>query len=116
MALSRIARGSSLSQSFSKLSTETPQIVSRTGQSVSNNARQVHLFTFVSSCNKTSIQNYSNNIKFQSRGISNTPLFQYPSAQAALDYDSEPEIERVMPELAPTKGFEKPRVVVLETG
>ncbi|XP_078156949.1 internal alternative NAD(P)H-ubiquinone oxidoreductase A1, mitochondrial-like [Carex rostrata] len=116
MALSRIARGSSLSQSFSKLSTETPQIVSRTGQSVSNNARQVQLFTLVSSCNKTSIQNYSKNIIFQSRGIGNTTQFQHPSAQAALDYDSEPETERVMPELGPTKGFEKPRVVVLGTG
>lgn len=119
MAMSRIARGCSLSQSFSKLSAETTilhQIVPRTGPSVSNNARQVCILTLVPDCTKNHIQNLSNNIAFQSRGISSTRQFQHPSAQAALEYNSESETERIIPELGPTKEFEKPRVVVLGTG
>jgi NADH:ubiquinone reductase (non-electrogenic) len=116
MALFRIPRGSSLSQSISKLSGETT-IVPHSGSSVSNNARQVRVFTLIPGGTKNSIQHFSNNTILQSRGISGIPQLQHPSAQVALDYpDCESEEEKVIPELGPTKEFEKPRVVVLGTG
>ncbi|XP_078156833.1 internal alternative NAD(P)H-ubiquinone oxidoreductase A1, mitochondrial-like [Carex rostrata] len=105
MAFSRLARGSSVTQSLSKLTSDTAII----SQTIAKNAQYVRHFNLTNH-----ILLFNNTL--QSRGIRSTPQIESPTAKLALDYsDSEVEADE-LPELGPTKKFEKPRVVVLGTG
>jgi NADH:ubiquinone reductase (non-electrogenic) len=115
MAISRIVRGSSVTQSLSKLTSETAissQTMSPTSSAIAKNANYLrHLNLLLNSKNHISIFNNT----FQSRGIRNTPQIKSPNASVPVFDNSEVESDE-LPELGPTKRFDKPRVVVLGTG
>ncbi|XP_006657842.2 internal alternative NAD(P)H-ubiquinone oxidoreductase A1, mitochondrial-like [Oryza brachyantha] len=125
MALSRIARGSQLTQSLSRIAAEgsaaaTPAAYALRnaavlGQRAPASSSQLHSLALAGLADKYAAAAVAAGRLQPGRGISTTPPALRPAATATTEC-SDADESAAVPDLGPTRPGEKPRVVVLGTG